>query len=448
LHVRECTYRDAEKTALLTIAQSEKKDGMLCGTCSYEVLRRLFNIFYNIDCKGNGLLNIQFNHEKHKTQFQIFMKDGTISIPFMYNYITGFNAQGMFDWKTFMMRINDATIELYKGTMHCKQASLFFDAMGTCIYLHIPCLINQLFLNYEKDFFGLLSGSLCIEHTQNSQSKCSGLLFLDRAQLKKNIFSHQFMAMTNPRPSEITPLTLDLNIETKKPLHISTSFLQTDAFVALKIEGTTINPHISGSLSLAGGSLAFPFKPLYIMHAKLYWLPDQLDDPVIELVARGTLKKYQVTMRVNGSLKQPHIRFESTPPLTEEQIVTLLLAGSEKGSLILVMPSLIMNNIQQILFGPEQSPSKLERYFKNLLIPLKNIRIVPSFADQSGRGGFKGALEVTINDKLHGIIQKNFGQPEDTKFEVEYLVSDDIVVRGIKDEHGDLGGEVEVRWKF
>ena len=65
-----------------------------------------------------------------------------------------------------------------------------------------------------------------------------------------------------------------------------------------------------------------------------------------------------------------------------------------------------------------------------------------------GRGGLRGAIEIDVNDQLHGLIQKNFSQPEDTKFELEYLFSDDITLRGIKDEHGDLGGEVEVRWKF
>ena len=60
----------------------------------------------------------------------------------------------------------------------------------------------------------------------------------------------------------------------------------------------------------------------------------------------------------------------------------------------------------------------------------------------------RGAIEIDINDQLHGLIQKNFSQPEDMLFEVEYILSDDMTLRGIRDEHGDLGGEVEMRWKF
>lgn len=38
--------------------------------------------------------------------------------------------------------------------------------------------------------------------------------------------------------------------------------------------------------------------------------------------------------------------------------------------------------------------------------------------------------------------------PEDTKFEVYYQLTDDVSIRAIKDEHGDLGAKIEMRWKF
>ena len=58
------------------------------------------------------------------------------------------------------------------------------------------------------------------------------------------------------------------------------------------------------------------------------------------------------------------------------------------------------------------------------------------------------ALEITIDDRWRAVIQKNFSLTEDTKFELEFLLSDDITLRAIRDERRDLGGEVEMRWKF
>ncbi len=74
--------------------------------------------------------------------------------------------------------------------------------------------------------------------------------------------------------------------------------------------------------------------------------------------------------------------------------------------------------------------------------------MVPSFTDQTGRGGLRGALEISLDDRWRATIQKNFSLTEDTKFELEFLLSDDITLRAIRDERRDLGGEVEMRWKF
>jgi len=42
--------------------------------------------------------------------------------------------------------------------------------------------------------------------------------------------------------------------------------------------------------------------------------------------------------------------------------------------------------------------------------------------------------------------KKNFSLQEDVLLELDYLLSDDVSVRGMRNERGDLGGEVEIRW--
>jgi hypothetical protein len=169
---------------------------------------------------------------------------------------------------------------------------------------------------------------------------------------------------------------------------------------------------------------------------------------LIELVAKNKIKKYNVTMHIAGSLSNPHIMLESSPPLTEEQIIGLLLIGSQEESLNIVMPALVMQNVKNLVLGKNERSSTIERSFKKLLFPFKNIHLVPSFTDQTGRGGLRGAVEIDVNDRWRALVQKNFSLTEDTRFELEYLLSDDISVRGFRDERRDLGGEVEMRWKF
>lgn len=326
------------------------------------------------------------------------------------------------------------------------------NTQGEPTFIYAPCTIKKAFLTLQKELFAVFSGNVIWTYIKGKDSELKGKIVIDRGYFKKNIFAQlgqkKMVDFSSARNDLNQRCTLDIILETKNPLEVQTSFLETHVQIGIVLQGTLQNPELSGSLVLANGTLAFPYRPLSITHGMIYFLPHQLYDPMIELIAKGKIRKYQVTLRCNGSLQHPHISFESTPPLTEEQIITLLLAGSEEGSLSLAMPAMVMQQLQNVIFGPEQSASKLEGYFKSLLSPLKHIRFIPGFSDQSGRGGFRGTIEIDVNDQLRAMIQKNFSLSEDIKLEVEYFLSDDVTVRGIRDERGDFGGEVEMRWKF
>ena len=279
----------------------------------------------------------------------------------------------------------------------------------------------------------------------------SGRIVIDKAQLKENLFSgiiqKQLLAYTHSAFSlPDVPVKCDLTIETKSPIRVDTAFLQTNAKVNIRVQKDTHDPVVVGSVVLYSGMLNFPYKPLYISKGVISFLPEQLFDPAIELVARNKIKKYDVLLQVEGTLSNHHIVLDSTPPLSEEQIVGLLLVGSEENSLNSMMPALIVQNLKNLIFSNNQS-TFLDKYFKPLLRTF-NINLVPSFTDQTGRGGLRGALEITIDDRWRAVIQKNFSLTEDTKFELEFLLSDDITLRAIRDERRDIGGEVEMRWKF
>jgi hypothetical protein len=418
----------------------------------YRVIRSLFRQVFNVSAKGEGTIGLRAHYHDGIIAGGIQMNQGTIQISPTYNFIKNINADIILDLNTYRMILTDGRIDLHEGSITSKRAVIMLDKAGALQFMHIPCVLEKVFINIEKECFIVLSGNSLFSKNGEG-AHIYGRLVMDKGQLKKNIFSlitsKQHIAPFKI-PFEQTAFdgALDIGLMTRKPLSIKTSFLDTDALFDWHVQGTVQDPIVTGKIALSRGLLNFPYKPLYITQGKIFVAPPNVLDPEVALLAKGRVRQYDITLRIGGSALHPHIHFDATPPLMEEQIITLLLIGSESGSLSLIMPTLIMNNVQHLLFGPEQSLTKLESYFKSLLSPLKNIRIVPSFTDQTARGGLRGALEIDVNDQLHGTVQKNFNQLEDTKFEVEYLFSDDITLRGIKDERGDLGGEIEVKWKF
>ena len=320
-------------------------------------------------------------------------------------------------------------------------------------YVYAPVLIERCLLNMGKDLFAIVSGNLVMHKNEKHGSLLKGQLFLDRAQLKENLFSDVFQK--NMRSftrfafdTDDDDMCCDIRIKTKYPVRVQTPFLHTDARIDLAITQNIRKPQVTGSIHLHAGQLNFPYKPLYITKGALHFLPHQLDNPLVELVAKNNIKKHDITLQVHGSLQEPHVALESSPTLTEGQIISLLLVGSQEESLNMVMPALLMQNITSLLFGYNQTETKMSRYFGSLFKPFNRIHLVPSFIDQSGRGGLRGAIEIDISDRWHAVIQKNFSLTEDTRFVLEYLLSDDISIRGTRDIRRDLIGEVEMRWKF
>ena len=153
-------------------------------------------------------------------------------------------------------------------------------------------------------------------------------------------------------------------------------------------------------------------------------------------------------MQISGTAQQPTITFQSSPALQDEQIASLLFGGTEDGAVAIAVPLSLSGELERLLLGSADEASHILVGLERILKPFGNVRIVPSFSDQSARGGVRGALRVEVNDRLSGLIQQNFSLTEDTRVVVEYSLSDDTLLRGIRDERGDLGAEVEARWKF
>ena len=357
----------------------------------------------------------------------------------------------LYDVQEKKLTFADVVCGLHRGSIVSSRSVIGFNDAYAINFVHIPVLFDSCFVSWQKDLFTIVSGHLVYKRKDKS-SELKGTLIADKSQLKGNLFSPELQRSLLYSPvssqTQASDVALDLHVMSRSPLHVKTAFLNAQAHVDIAIKGNIGSPHIAGIIDVPSGELKFPYKPLVISHGKIFLVPEAPDDPLIELTAKNKIKKYSVGMHISGSLQDPHIYFDSSPVLSEQQVISLLLAGSEESSFNLLMPTLVMQNIQTIIFGPAQTDSKLTTYFNNLFKPLAAVRIVPRFTDESGRGGLRGAIEVSVNDRLTGLIQKNFSLPEDTVFEVDYAISDDVSVRGIKDEHGDLGGELEMRWKF
>jgi hypothetical protein len=448
--VHHCMYKDKENKQLIALQATDDKK-QVKGLISFPFIRSLINTLLHYDVQGEGNVGVIASLSPTEIVADLALHNATIRLPQTYNFIDGFHAHCTYTIDKGLVVLEDVNLSLYTGKISCLRATSYFDDTGSLVFMHAPVIMDRCLLNIKKDLFAIVSGNFLFSKNAASPARVDGHVIIDKAQLKENLFSgiiqKQLLSYTHSVFSlPDVPLQCDLSIETKLPIVVDTGFLQTNAHVNLRVQKDVNDPIVTGSLVLHSGMLNFPYKPLYISKGCITFPPEQLFNPTIELFARNKIKKYDISLQVEGSLLAHQISLDATPPLSEEQIVGLLLVGTEENSLNSMMPALIVQNLKNLIFSNNQS-SFFDKYFKPLLGSF-NINLVPSFTDQTGRGGLRGALEITLDDRWRAVIQKNFSLTEDTKFELEFLLSDDMTLRAIRDERRDLGGEVEMRWKF
>ena len=443
-------YKNKEQKPLITLSATDDKN-YVRGSIAFPFIRSMLNSFMHYDVQGEGNIDIFGQISPQTIVADLALRDATIRLPQTYNFIDGFSARCIYDTASHSIVFENSNLSLHTGKLSCLYATMHFNDTGHLTFMRAPVLIDRCLLNIKKDLFALVSGSLLFSKDPSVPAAVTGHLIIDKAQLKENLFSGiiQKQLLSYAHSAFSLPdfsLGCDLSLETKSAICVDTGFFQTNAQLNLRIKKEKQDPSVTGSIALHSGTLNFPYKPLYISKGIITFSPEHLFDPHIELIARNKIKKYDVSLQVEGTLLTHHIQLDATPPLSEEQIVGLLLVGSEENSLNSMMPALIVQNLKNLIFSNNQL-SFFDKYFKPLLGTL-NINLVPSFTDQTGRGGLRGAIEITVEDRWRALIQKNFSLTEDTKFELDFLFSDDITLRVIRDERRDLGGEVEMRWKF
>lgn len=423
---------------------------ILSGVIDVSILKHMLQYYAGIELRGGVPITVTLEKKQHKVIMKFSFQNAHVQIPGTYNFVQDFSLTVVLDLIQRTLKIKDGYCQLHKGNMSVKRGILH---IGGIWYMHIPLILTDIFFNRTQEAVGFLSGS-CLISGSVFKPECVSNLSLDQGSCKY-VDIHSWLkgslGMSFLRAGNINiPIKMNVNVKTQSPLHIDIPFMQAQCVSNMHIFSYNHDVNVEGGVTIIAGTLHFPYRSLYITHGRIVFMPQHINDPLIELVARGRIKKYQVIMRITGSLQQPDVHLESIPSLQDEQIITLLLSGSDKGSFAFAMPSVLLHNAHKWVFPKKEvhNSSKFQHYIRGFLEPFRHIRIIPSFIDQTSRGGFRGAIEITVSERLRAIIQKNFSLTEDTKLEVEYALSDDIMLRAIRDERGDLGGEVEMRWKF
>lgn len=446
------------KKHLINITQSPQDPMILQGSVRWAFMRSFLEksmrrFIFNNNCSFNITLN---QHDLHNLQGSVRMTEGRFFIPDYHNLIQNINIDVSVDLSAKKLLFDNVSIGLSKGSITCPRATVLFNHDYSINMIHAPFSIDNMFINWKRDFYGFVYGNLLLNKLPDATANLSGSIVLKKSLLKDTFFAQDMNSTVyGPMSGGLTlatlPLGLNIKLTTENPIKAKTPSISAAATLDLLIRSTPSKdfcsaPYVTGTVNLDGGHLKFFHNKLYIDYGKIQCVSQHMNDPMIDLVAKNRIGKYMVCLQATGSLLKPTIVLESTPDLPEEQILGLLLTGSDEATLQTDLLSMLMQNLDSFIFDNRKN-SKATAWFDRLSKTLKYVQITPNLTDEANPK-LKGSISVSLTDQLHAHIQKNFDLENDFSAQLEYMLSDEINLKVVKDQHGELGSEVEMRLKL
>ncbi len=210
-----------------------------------------------------------------------------------------------------------------------------------------------------------------------------------------------------------TGVHLDLRANLDDNIVVRTALARLQAGGALRIQGTSDTPIVFGSLTVREGQVVFRRHTFELTSASVRFTDPRRLDPELDVRGIARIRDYDVTMQVTGRSDDLKVSFVSSPPLPEEDVLSLVAFGATRAQM-----------------------------------------------GRAGAGAFVGEAASFLAQDLLGIqpgqtgvnVYMDYAQgPETTderRLRVEYQVFGPLRVAGEQDFRGGFGGDVLIRFRF
>ena len=120
---------------------------------------------------------------------------------------------------------------------------------------------------------------------------------------------------------------LDIHVVSAPQLDFQNSYAKLAGDVDLRVRGTVAQPTVLGHISITEGNATFAGTKYELQHGDIYFSNPIRIDPTIDLTATAHVEDYDITIGLTGTASKPSPTFRSEPPLSEQDIFSLLALG-------------------------------------------------------------------------------------------------------------------------
>ncbi len=363
------------------------------------------------------------------------------------------------DFRLIRADLNDLKIGFSVGSIYLPSIQATFSKKFELSSLYAPICANNLLINKDNEFFAIMDASVLASKIGAQPLNLAGNVLLVRSVYKNNYGERDalkipdFLDSVDPE-NNASLVDIDLSLKTQRPFEVNTVHL--NAFLDLDLQlkgqllgGRFLNPKITGNAEILSGNLLLLGNSFEIKNGSLKFYELLGSSPFIDILACGKVKKYELDFHALGCLTNPSIHLQSSPELSEEQIVGLLMSGfdGQDTSLMQFLPGILIKQIEDVVSEDTRTSPKVSRAIRAVTSPARTLKISPCLID-SKLDNIGAAISLDIGPRLHASAKKGVHGRDHLSLQMEYLLSDNLSLKVGRGSEGDVQGELEMKFKF
>lgn len=238
-------------------------------------------------------------------------------------------------------------------------------------------------------------------------------------------------------------ILLNLRIQTDSFL-LNNNLAELELKGDLLLRGTFSNPSLIGWITAKDGSIYFRQNKFRILRLSVQFNNPQIIRPFLNISAKTNISQYNINLNLNGYIDQFNLILSSNPPLSENELINLLVLGQQNGTKTTGTPG----TSEATAFVTGQIQGLIEERIKGIT-GLDLMTVEPSISKTTGSMVPRFTIGKKLLDgKLNVTYSTSTGTTAEHIIKVEYNIKKGLSLVGLRDEIGGISGGIKFRFEF
>ena len=271
------------------------------------------------------------------------------------------------------------------------------------------------------------------------------------AQIPTADIAAAFANASAPVPNANSPLNnlhLDVHVRSAPELTVQTSVAKLAGDVDLRLKGTALNPVLLGRVNVAQGEIKINGQKYFLERADVTFANPVRVDPVLDVEAKTRVRDFDITIGLHGTLERLSTTYRSDPPLSSEDIISLLTLGRTQQEYALSPTTSSAAGLGEAtgnaVIGAAINQLVSNRVSK--LFGVSAIRINPAVGGgPDNNPNARLTVEQQVSSDVTITYITNLSRSAQQVLALEYNVARDYTINATRDENGVVSFDLLIR---